>query len=135
MNMDVEYAIKTDIRNNPVVREVDLQQKREFRQMLTYIALVVAMLLFWAWPHLEVVRSGYRIEELRLELDAASARNRHLRLELETQSAPQVIDERARRTLRLVAPTERDTVIVERVPPSRPAKAIVADARRNGAGQ
>ena len=135
MSMDVEFAIKTDIRNNPVVREVDLQQKREFRQTLTIIALVVAMLLFWAWPHLEVVRSGYNLEKVRLEFEAAAARNRHLRLELETQSAPQLIDERARGSLHLVPPTERDTVIVERVPASKPARAIVADARRHGAGR
>ena len=33
MSIDLEYAIKKDIRNNPVVREIDLQQKREFRRM------------------------------------------------------------------------------------------------------
>ena len=133
--MDVEFAIKTDIRNNPVVREVDLQQKREFRQTLALIALAVAMLLFWAWPHFEVVRNGYDLEKLRVEFEAAAARNRHLRLELETIRAPQVIDERARRVLHLVPPGERETIIVERVPPSRPPKAIVAAARPRGAGR
>ena len=34
MNIDLEYAIKKDIRNNPVVREIDTQQKREFRRMV-----------------------------------------------------------------------------------------------------
>jgi hypothetical protein len=132
MSIDLEFAIKKDIRNNPVVREVDAQQKREFRQTVTIVALVVAMLLFWAWPQLEVMRSGYQNEQLRLGLDEAQARNRHLRLELETVTAPQVVDERARRTLHLIAPTEQDTIIVERVQPGRPNNTVVADARRGG---
>ncbi len=135
MSIDLEFAIKKDIRNNPVVREVDLQQKQEFRQTLTLAALIVAMLLFWAWPHLEVMRSGYRLEELRLERDMAEARNRHLRVELETLTRPQALDERARLTLHLVAPTEQSTLVIERVPAATPSKAIVADARRAGTGR
>ena len=132
MSIELEFAIKKDICNNPIVREVDVQQKREFRQTLGVIALVVTMLLFWAWPHLQVVRSEGWIEGLRMELQEAEARNRHLRLELATVSAPKTVDERARHTLHLVSPTEKDTVIVERVQPARPANAIVADARREG---
>ena len=75
MNLELEYGIKKDIRNNPVVREIDLQQKREFRRMLVLAALVVGMLLFSAWQHYEVVRGGYRIEELRAR-QAAEARTR-----------------------------------------------------------
>ncbi len=132
MSIDLEFAIKKDIRNNPVVREVDQQQRREFRQTLTLIGLVVAMVLFWAWPQLEALRTGYRVEGLRLQLDEAEARQRHLRLELESRRAPQDLDRRARRELHLVSPTERDTIIVERVVPATPDRAIVADARPNG---
>ena len=39
MTNDLEFAIKQDIRNNPVVREVDLDQKREFVKMLGWAAL------------------------------------------------------------------------------------------------
>lgn len=135
MSIDLEFAIKKDIRNNPVVREVDAQQEREFRQTVTIVGLVVVMLLFWAWPHLEVMRRGYTIEQLRQKLDEAEARNRHLRLELETATSPRVIDERARLILHMVEPTEQDTVIVERVLSTRPANTVVAAARRTGGGQ
>jgi hypothetical protein len=129
MSIDLEFAIKKDIRNNPIVREVDVQQKREFRQTLGIVALVVAMILFWAWPHMQVVRRASQIEHLKQERQAAEARNRHLRVELATVSAPQMVDARARRR-GLVTPTEKETVIVERVQPARPAHAIVADATR-----
>ena len=131
-SIDLEFAIKKDIRNNPIVREVDVQQKREFRQTLGIMALVVTMILFWAWPHLQVVRGSAKLEALHLERQEAEARNRHLRLELATVSAPRVIDERARHRLGLVSPTEVNTVILERVQPARPAHAIVADATRRG---
>ena len=47
MNIDVEYAIKKDVRNNPVVRGVDVQQRRELFRSLLVGAAVVTMPL---WP-------------------------------------------------------------------------------------
>jgi cell division protein FtsL len=129
MSIDLEFAIKKDIRNNPIVREVDVQQKHEFRQTLAVVATVVAMLLFWAWPHLQVVKEASKIQNLRLALQAAEARNGHLRLELATLTAPEQVDQRARKA-RFVSPTEKDTLIVERVEPARPSPSIVADTNR-----
>ena len=65
MSIDLEYAIKKDIRNNPVVREVDVQQKREFLRTIWLAAVIVAMLLFSAWQHFEIVHTGYEVEKLR----------------------------------------------------------------------
>ena len=128
MSIDLEFAIKKDIRNNPIVREVDVQQKHEFRQTLALVALAVTMLLFWAWPHLQVVSETTRIETLRLALRDAESRNRHLRVELNTLTAPDRVDERARRR-HFETPTEKNTLILERVEPARPNNAIIADAR------
>jgi hypothetical protein len=129
MSIDLEFAIKKDIRNNPIVREVDVQQKHEFRQTLAVVATVVAMLLFWAWPHLQVVKGDAKIQALKLAVQDADARNRHLRLELATVTAPEQVDIRARKA-RFERPTEQDTIIVLRVEPARPSPSIVADARR-----
>ena len=65
MSIELEYAIKKDIRNNPVVREIDFEQKRQFRRTLLLAGLIVAMLLFSAWQHLRIITSGYRLEEMR----------------------------------------------------------------------
>ena len=46
MSIDLEYAIKQDIRNNPVVREVDREQRRGFVRVLGWAALAVGMLMF-----------------------------------------------------------------------------------------
>ena len=80
MSIDVEYAIKKDVRNNPVVREVDVEQKRDFMRTTYLAALIVALLLFSAWQHFELLRHGYQIERMQQERAAEEDVNRHLRL-------------------------------------------------------
>lgn len=129
MSIDVEYAIKKDIRNNPVVREIDLEQKRDFLRTLGWVGLVVAMLLFSAWQHFEIVRNGYQIEQLERARTAESETNRKLRLEVATLQAPQAIEDYATRDLHMVAPTAKETLVIERVPASAPTKTVVAVVR------
>ena len=129
MNIDLEYAVKKDIRNNPVVREVDLQQKREFNRMVWLAAVIVAMLLFSAWQHFEIVNSGYKVERLRVEKTAEESFHRKLRLELETLRRPQYVESFAVKQLRMVAPTSADTVVIERTTASAPARTVIASNR------
>ena len=55
MSIDVEYAIKKDIRNNPVIRELDTRQKREFRRMVWLGVLFVWQKRIQRMLHLEPV--------------------------------------------------------------------------------
>jgi cell division protein FtsL len=129
MSIDLEYAVRKDIRNNPVVREVDLQQKREFNRLVWLVTLVVAMLLFSAWQHFELVNNGYKIERLRLELAAEESFNRKVRLDLETYRRPQNVESFAVKQLRMVAPTSADTLVIERTTASAPARSVIASNR------
>src|SRR5436853_4085003 len=81
MSIDVEYAIKKDIRNNPVVREIDSAQKREFLRTLTNAGLIVAMLLFAAFQHFKITKNNYVISQLEQQRTEEKAYNRQLRLE------------------------------------------------------
>ncbi|HSG02025.1 MAG TPA: hypothetical protein VLA20_12875 [Vicinamibacterales bacterium] len=129
MSIDVEYAIKKDIRNNPVIREVDLDQKRDFLRAAGVAALIVAMLLFSAWQQFKIVQHGYDVEDLRELIATEQATQRQLRLELEHLRRPQEIEGRAARELGLVAPSPGEIVTVQRVPSTRVAGAIVAEVR------
>ena len=129
MSIDVEYAIKKDIRNNPVVREVDVRQKGEILRTVGLAGLIVAMLIFSAWQHFEILNNGYAIEKLTQDLTDETAANRKLRLEVETLRAPQAIEQRATRELHMVMPTPAETIVVERAPSATPTKAIVAAVR------
>ena len=122
-----EYAIKKDVRNNPIVREVDEARQRQFVRAVAIGGLLVAVLLFSAWQHFELVQHGYLMERLQQERAAEEEINRHLKLEIATLRAPRRIEDMATRDLRMVQPAAADVVIIERVAtPTPPAKSIVA---------
>jgi cell division protein FtsL len=122
-----EYAIKKDIRNNPIVREVDEARLREMLRSTVIGVFVVAIVLYSAWQHFELVRYGYRIEQMQQQRATEEKVNRHLRLNIQTLSRPDRIEQLASRRLKLVQPTADDTFILERVVPSEPpARSVVA---------
>lgn len=125
---DFEYAIKKDIRNNPIVREVDQARQHELWRSLGIGVLLVAVLLFSAWQHFELLQHGYRVEEMQQERARELEINRHLRLEIETLRSPARIERIASEQLGLVAPTNQDAVVIERVvvPAPAPDQTIVA---------
>ena len=87
--MDFEYAIKKDVRNNPIVREVDEARQRELWQSVGDRRRSWSLvLLFSAWQHFELLRHGYQIEQMQQERAAEEEINRQLRLEIETLRAP-----------------------------------------------
>lgn len=122
-----EYAIRKDVRNNPIVREVDEARQRELWQSMAIGVLLVLVLMFSAWQHFELLRHGYKLEQMQRERAAEAEINRHLRLEIETLRAPQRIEALATERLGMVAPSADEAIVIERVvEPSRPAKSLVA---------
>ncbi|HVT49302.1 MAG TPA: hypothetical protein VHD57_16050 [Vicinamibacterales bacterium] len=128
MSNDVEYAVRKSIRNNPITREVDRAHARALRRNVWLACLVVAMVLFTAWQHFEVVRYGYQTERLRLDRSSEETINRKLRLNLETLRAPGYVDAHAR-ALGLTPPSIDDTLVVERAPAAPAPTGVVASIR------
>ena len=122
-----EYAIKKDVRNNPIVREVDEVRQREMWKSVAIAGFLVLVLLFSAWQHFELLRHGYEIEEMQRQRAAEEETTRRLKLEIETLRSPRRIEALATEKLHLVAPTQDEAVVIERVQPSDPpAKSVVA---------
>ena len=125
--MDFEYAIKKDIRNNPIVREVDEARQRQLWRSVGIGLFLVVVLLFSAWQHFELLNHGYKIERMQQERAAEEDINRHLRLEIETLRAPRRIERIATEQLHLVPPSHGQAIVIERVTPAAPPeKSIVA---------
>ena len=118
--MDFEYAIKKDIRNNPIVREVDEARQRQLWRSIGIGLFLVLVLLFSAWQHFELLRHGYQIERMQQERAAEEDVNRHLRLEIETLRAPRRIEKIATEQLHLVPPARGQAIVIERVVPTAP---------------
>ena len=113
-----EYAIKKDIRNNPIVREVDRDRHRDMWRTAWLSVFLVGLLLFWAWQHFELLRHGYRVEQMQRERAAETEINRHLRLELDTLKSPVRIERLATERLKMVAPAAGEAAVIERVTPA-----------------
>jgi cell division protein FtsL len=122
-----EYAIKKDVRNNPIVREVDEARHRELWKTVSVAGFLVLALLFSAWQHFELLRHGYQIEEMQRQKAAEEEINRQLRLEIQTLKSPQRIEALATRRLHLVNPTRDEAIVIERIHPADPPdKSVVA---------
>jgi cell division protein FtsL len=122
-----EYAIKKDVRNNIIVREVDEARQRDLWKSVAVGGLLVAVLLFSAWQHFELLQHGYRIEEMQRERGLQEELSGRLRLEIETLRSPKRIEALAIGRLHLVAPSRDEAIVIERVVPAEtPAKSIVA---------
>jgi len=122
-----EYAIKKDVRNNPIVREVDRERHREMWRSTLIGVFLVLVLLFSAWQHFELLRHGYRLEEMQRERASEENINRHLRLEIETLRSPARIERMATGKLRMVAPSADDAIVIERIIQTpAPPRSVVA---------
>jgi cell division protein FtsL len=122
-----EYAVKKDVRNNPIIREVDEARQRELWKSVGIAGFLVVVLLFSAWQHFELLRHGYQVEEIQRERAAEEETTRQLRLEIETLKSPARIETLATQKLHLVVPGRDEAMVIERVVPAEPpAKSIVA---------
>ena len=120
-----EYAIKKDVRNNPIVREVDERRLQEQWRSVALGVLFVAVLLFSGWQRVELLQHGYRLEQMQKARGDEAEINRHLRLEIETLKSPQRIETLAIGRLKLVVPETGAAIVIERVVPVDPPPASV----------
>ena len=124
---DFEYAIKKDVRNNLIIREVDEARHRALWRSALVSVLLVAVVLFSVWQKFQLVSHGYAMETLQRERAAEEEVNRHLRLEIETLRSPRRIEELATRRLHLVPPPADMAIVIERVTaPAPPSTSIIA---------
>jgi len=127
MSGEFEYAIKKDVRNNPIVREVDRERHLEMWRSVAVGVFLVGVLLFSAWQHFELLRHGYRIEQMQKERAVEEEVNRHLRLEIDTLRSPDRIERLATGRLGMVSPASHDATAIERVMPTPPPpKSVIA---------
>jgi len=122
-----EYEIKKDVRNNPIVREVDEERHREMWRSVSVGAFLVIAFLFSAWQRVELLSHGYKVEQMQKDRAVQADLARHLRLEIATLRSPSRIEQVATRQLQMVAPGVQDAAVIERViPASPPPRSIVA---------
>lgn len=122
-----EYAIRKDIRNNPIVREVDRLRQRELWRWVGVCAVLVALLLVASWLHFELLRHGYRLDDLQQARKQEQEIGRRLRLQIQVLESPERIARLAADELEMVEPAGDDAIVIRRaVPNEPPARSVVA---------
>lgn len=125
--IDFEYGIKKDVRNNPIVREIDQARQRQLWKTAGIFGVLFIVVLFSVWQNVELVSHGYLIQRLEKQRAEEEAINRKLTLEVATLRSPARIERIALRELQLVAPSGEQAIVIERVtPPPAPSKSVVA---------
>jgi cell division protein FtsL len=123
----LDYAISKDVRNNQIVREIDHSRQRDLWRWAWIGSVILALVVYSSCQHFELLRHGYRVEQMERARKQEVEINRHLRLQIQTLKAPQRIAAIATSQLRMVEPTSAEAVVLERaVPVEPPSKSIVA---------
>ena len=110
--MDFEHAIKMDVRNNPIVRELDRARQRELWRWMVVGGALVGVILFSLWQRFSVMRVATQIESTDRDLAQARELQRRLRLDVERLSAPRRIEQLALRAHMVRADSTTTRIIV-----------------------
>jgi len=93
----------------------------ELRSILLITAIILAGALLYVWQHIQVIRLGYRVEQLNAEFTAMIQEERELTVKIAQLKSLARIEEMARRKLGMVEPTPSQIIIVS--PERYPTKA------------
>ncbi|MDH4100117.1 MAG: cell division protein FtsL [Nitrospirota bacterium] len=84
--------------------------------------LVLAVVLFYIWQRVQVVKLGYQIEKYKIEKVELVRKNKELLIEVSSLTSPDRIERLASHRVGLSAPDREQIVIVKRVTPSVPSE-------------
>jgi cell division protein FtsL len=127
----LESLARKAIDNSKVVRERDPRAGRELWLLLAVVAALVASLVLYAWPSLELRQAGQARARMERERERLIEENRKLKLERATLENPRRVEAIATRELGLVLPPAEKVIVVEKAPPP-PPEALLA---RQGDGE
>ena len=120
------FAVPKDVENHPV-RELDRRRQRELSLWVLAVGVAVGGLLLLAWQHYQWTTLGYRTDELNKAAAIEETIHRELLLDQATLRSPQRIEDIAMTQLGMMAPTQTQAVVIERVrQAAEPAKTLVA---------
>ena len=105
--------IGKSIDNSRVVREVDPRANRDLWWLLLLVGALVGGILFYAWPHLQLRRTGIAAEQASRERDRLVEENRKLRLEKAALENLGRVEAIATRELGLAPPAPGRSIVVE----------------------
>jgi cell division protein FtsL len=102
------------IDNSGVVREHDPRASRDLWWLLLVVMMLVAGLVLYAWPHLQIRETARAQDRMSRERERLLEENRKLRLERASLQNLRRVEVIATRDLGLASPPASKVVVVER---------------------
>lgn len=120
--------------NNRPASGTDRTTFWEIARWVSLATIFMALLLAYAWMHMEILNINYQIQHLKKENHELEESNSALRAEHSSLVNPTKIDQLAR-NMGMVAPEGHDVRILEAEPlPLVPSRNMVAESLRPKAG-
>jgi cell division protein FtsL len=110
------YAFTRPVANSYLVRERDRRLARELALVVVVVLCLGGGLLAYTGIHLEVTRTGYRIDRLERELEERTREERRLRLQAAYLASPSLIEKRAVAELGMQSPALEQVIFWEELP-------------------
>jgi hypothetical protein len=98
------YAVRKPVLNAYLVRQRDRRRLRELLQVLAVVLTLGGCLLGYVRLHIELLKAGYRVEELEGRLREAARRERFLMLDVKYLERPALVEKRATEELGMQLP-------------------------------
>ena len=121
------------IDNSQVVRERDPRAGRELWLLLLVVTALVAGLVLYAWPSLELRQAAQARARMEKEKERLIEENRKLRLERSTLENLRRVEAIATRELGLSTPPPEKVVVVEKPAPPPPEAQLASRIDGTGA--
>lgn len=102
--MPSPYAVHRQVENTYLVRQRDRRRLRELLGVTATVLVLGGGLLAYTWVHVEILRTGYRIDELEKRLHELLEVERKWRLEAAYAAHPERVESRARNELEMTEP-------------------------------
>jgi cell division protein FtsL len=125
MRDDGVVRLGKPVDNSRVVREVDPRSRRDIWWLILLVAVIAGAAGLYAWPALEIRRTGQTAIDLDREKERLLEEKRKLSLEKSALENLTRVETIATRDLGLVAPDPEESIVVE-VPAPLPPGTLIA---------
>ncbi len=109
------YVVHRKVENEYLVRQRDQRRLRELAAVAVAVLVLGGGLLAYTWVHVEMLRTGYRVDELEKRLQRLLESERKWRLEAAFAAHPDRLRARAREEIEMKAPTLDQTLFYEEI--------------------
>ena len=109
------YAVHRPVENVFLVRQRGERRLRELAGVAAAVLVLGGGLFAYTWVHVEMLRTGYRVDELEKELSELLEAERKWRLEAAWAAHPERLEARAHAELGMVAPRLEQMVFYDEI--------------------